>query len=68
MIKNPDIRAQSVKVSVAKDGTVTKTLVIETNLQPDDPGINKLANDAVTYMKEHNDIDRADIGCIVTAG
>jgi len=68
MIKNPDIRSQCVTVNVAKDGIITRTLVIQTNLEPSSPRVNKLVEDAAAYMKAHDDIDRTDIACIVTMG
>ncbi len=66
MIENSDIRGQHITVSVARDGTVTKTLVIQTNLQPWDTRLDQLVQDAQDYMNTHDEIDRADIGCIVT--
>ena len=61
MISNRHIRSQHVAVVVSKDGTTTRTLVIETNLNPSGSDFDELVEEIVHYMKTRDDLDNAEI-------
>jgi hypothetical protein len=61
MISNRHIRSQHVAVVVSKDGTTTRTLVIETNLNPSGSDFDELVEEIVHYMKTRDILDNAEI-------
>lgn len=63
MLENPHVRSQHIATTVAKDGTTTSKLVIETNAEPTESDFEELVAAVVEYLNERDDLDRAEINC-----
>jgi hypothetical protein len=61
MLDNPHVRSQRIATTIAKDGTITTTLVIETNAESHGSDFDELVETVVIYIKAHDELDRAEI-------
>jgi hypothetical protein len=63
MLENPHVRSQHTATTIAKDGTTTTRLVIETNAEPTESDFEELVEAVVEYINARDDLDCAQINC-----
>jgi hypothetical protein len=63
MLENQHIRSQHIATTIAKDGTTTAKLVIETNAEPTESDFEELVEAVVEYINARDDLDCAEINC-----
>ena len=56
MLENPHIRSQHIATTIAKDGTTTAKLVIETNAEPTESDFEELVEAVVEYINARDDL------------
>jgi hypothetical protein len=60
MLENQHVRSQHIAAAIAKDGTTTAKLVIETNAESD---FEELVEAVVEYINARDDLECAEINC-----
>jgi hypothetical protein len=63
MLENQHVRSQQIATTIAKDGTTTTKLAVESNAEPTESDFEELVEAVVEYLNERDDLDRAEINC-----
>jgi hypothetical protein len=63
MLENQHVRSQHIATAIAKDGTTTAKLVIETNAEPTESDFEELVEAVVEYINARDDLECAEINC-----
>jgi hypothetical protein len=64
---HPSVRSQRVCAAVSEDGRVKRILVVNTDLLSAGVDFDRLVTAIVGYLKEQDDLDCAEIQCVITA-
>ncbi len=63
MLENQHVRSQHIATAIAKDGTTTAKLVIETDAEPTESDFEELVEAVVEYINARDDLESAEINC-----